>query len=68
MNDISFRILLLAMLFFGLTGKIADVETAFLYGELEEEIFMECPPGMKNKGPDDILALQACIYGLVQAS
>ena len=67
-NDISFRILLLAMLFFGLTGKIADVETAFLYGELEEEIFMECPPGMKNTGPNDILALQACIYGLVQAS
>ena len=47
------------MLFFGLTGKIADVETAFLYGELEEEIFMECPPGMKNTGPNDILALQA---------
>ena len=56
------------MLFFGLTDKIADVKTAFLYGELEEEIFMECPPGMENTGPNDTLALEACIYGLIQAS
>ena len=60
MNDISFHLLLLAMLFFGLTDKIADVKTAFLYGEFEEEIFMECQPGMKNTGPNDISALQAC--------
>ena len=53
------------MILFGLTGKIADVETAFLFGELEEEIFMECPPGMPGVGPEDILALLMCIYGLV---
>ena len=29
MNDISFHLPLLTMLFFGLTGKIADVETTF---------------------------------------
>ena len=33
---------LLAMMVGELSGKIADVETAFLHGELEEEIFMEC--------------------------
>ena len=67
-NDITFRMLLLTMMYFGLSGKIVDVETAFLYGDLEEEIFMECPPGMKDVTSEDVLALQKCIYGLVQAA
>ena len=67
-NDMSFRILLLIMILFGFHGMIADVETAFLEGKLEEEIFMECPKGMKGVSQDDILSLTACIYGLVQAS
>ena len=29
---------------------------------------MECPPGMKNVTSEDVLALQKCIYGLVQAA
>ena len=65
-NDITFRILILAMILFGLSAKIVDVETAFLYGELDEEIYMECPPGMKSKS-DEILILGQCIYGLVKA-
>ena len=56
------------MMYFGLIAKVVDVETAFLYGELEEEIFMECPQGMKGVTQDDTLSLQACIYGLVQAA
>ena len=52
----------------GLIAKIVDIETAFLYGDLEEEIFMECPQGMKNVTKDDVLALLKCIYGLVQAA
>ena len=67
-NDVTFRLLLLAMMYFGLTAKIVDVETAFLYGEIEEEIFMECPPGMKNVTEKNALALLKCIYGLVQAA
>ena len=51
---------------FGLQAKIVDVETAFLYGSVEEELFMECPPGMTDAKNDDILALNQCIYGLVQ--
>ena len=28
--------------------EIVDMETAFLYGDLEEEIFMTIPEGMNN--------------------
>ena len=67
-NDITFRMLLIVLIFFALSAKIADVETAFLYGTLEEEIFMECPPGMPEAQEDEVLLLQKCIYGLVQAA
>ena len=48
----TFHLLLLAMIFFGLTGKIADVETEFLYGASKKEIFKEYWPGMVGVGPD----------------
>jgi len=67
-HDVSFRYMILMMLLHNLDAKIVDVETAFLYGELEEEIYMECPPGMRNVTNDDILLLLQCIYGLVQAA
>ncbi len=72
-NDITFRLLLLLIIKMGLSAKIVDVETAFLYGELEEEIYMDCPPGMTETGvdsvgDDDALLLQRCIYGLVQSA
>ena len=44
-----------------------DVKTAFLNGELEEEVFMEIPDGVKN--PEDIRLTKVCklkksLYGL----
>jgi hypothetical protein len=45
-NDITIRLLLVAMILFGLSAKIVDVETAFLYGELEAEVYMENPEGL----------------------
>ena len=56
-NDIRFRLFLHAKMLFGLDAKIVDMETAFLYGDLEEEIFMECPPGMQGVSHDDALSL-----------
>ena len=67
-HDITFCALLLAMMVEGLSGKIADVETALLHGELEEEIFTECPQGMHTQSDDEILISDKCIYGLVQSA
>ena len=46
---------------------LGDVETAFLYGELEEEIYMKAPKGLVLQEDECLLLLKA-IYGLVQAS
>ena len=67
-NDIIFHILVLMVLHFGYSAKIADIETAFLYGDLEEEIYMECPQGMADVKKDDCIILNKCIYGLVKAA
>jgi len=66
-NDITYRILLIILIVLRLEGKLIDVETAFLYGNLEEEIYMDCPEGMITDGDECLLLLQS-IYGLVQAA
>ena len=45
-HDISFRIALARMMVEKLDSLVMDVETAFLYGDIEEEIFMKSPVGM----------------------
>ena len=49
-----------------------DVETAFLYGEIDEEIFMKSPVGMEEidpgSSPEDCYQLLKGIYGLCQAA
>ena len=47
MNDIMFWVLLLLIDHFGFVAKVVDVKMSFLYGELEEEIYREFPPGIK---------------------
>ena len=39
-HDITFCLLLIAKMIYGLSAKIVDFETAFLYGNLNEDIFM----------------------------
>ena len=67
-NDITIRLLLVAMILFGLSAKIVDVETAFLYGDLEEEVYMENPEGLEDSNDDEALLLLTTIYGLVQSA
>ena len=66
-NDITWRILIIIKMIFGYNAKIVDVETAFLYGNLDEQIFMDCPPGMEHE-EHKCLELNKSIYGLVQAA
>ena len=65
-HDITFCALILAMMVEELSGKLTDVETAFLHGELEEGGFSwSVPMGMDTQSDDEILVLDKCIYGLV---
>ena len=46
-----------------------DVQSAFLYGKLNEEIYMEQPEGFKAQGQErKVFRLLRAIYGLKQAS
>ncbi|KAL7568636.1 hypothetical protein ACA910_022734 [Epithemia clementina (nom. ined.)] len=73
-NDVTFRIVLTRKLVEKLAALSIDVETAFLYGELEEEIYMTVPDGYAEVTEEEIdgavycCALLKSIYGLVQAA
>ena len=69
---VSFRIALARMMVEKLDSLVMDVETAFLYGDIEEEIFMKSPIGMEEidpgSSPEDCYQLKKGIYGLCQAA
>ena len=71
-HDVSFRIALARMMVEKLDSLVMDVETAFLYGDIEEEIFMKSPIGMEEIDPgsslEDCYQLKKGIYGLCQAA
>jgi len=47
-SEVTLRILLVMWIVMDLFAEIADVQTAFLHGDLEEEIFIKIPPGYKE--------------------
>ena len=59
--------MIIAMILYKLDAKIIDIVTAFLHGDLEEEIYMNCPEGIEHK-EDEAVLLQQTIYGLVQSA
>ena len=50
-HDVSFRIALARMMVGKLDSPVMDVETVFLYGEIDEEIVMKSPVGMEEIEP-----------------
>ena len=71
-HDVTFRIALARMMVEKLDSLVMDVETAFLYGEIDGEILMKSPVGMEEIDPgsssEDCYLLLKGIYGLCQAA
>mmetsp|Transcript_14597 Transcript_14597/g.22275 ORF Transcript_14597/g.22275 Transcript_14597/m.22275 type:complete len:143 (-) Transcript_14597:199-627(-) len=65
--DVTVRILLILWMVYMWTTQMLDVETAFLYGDLDVPLYMHIPEGM-DAPPNSCLKLLKTIYGLVQSS
>ena len=64
----SIRIMLALAAHFDYEIWQMDVRTAFLNGELEEEVYMIQPEGFTSIDESKVCKLQRSIYGLKQAS
>ena len=71
-NDITFYLMLSRKLIKKFATRIIDTEWHFLYGELEDEIYMETPAVYAKCEyeieEDEVFILDKGIYGLVQAA
>ncbi|CAB0019867.1 unnamed protein product, partial [Nesidiocoris tenuis] len=63
----SLRLLMAIAVKKGFKFKTFDVKTAFLYSDLQENIFMKVPEGYKN-GDTKVCKLKKSLYGLKQSS
>ncbi|KAI0992496.1 hypothetical protein K3495_g15689, partial [Podosphaera aphanis] len=61
----SLRLLLAISAHRGWKPRQLDIKTAFLYGKLNEEIYMELPEGYRKD--NHVARLNRCIYGLKQS-
>lgn len=64
----TFRMILSFAIQYNLLVHQMDVKTAFLNGELNEEIYMRIPEGIKVTGNNKVCKLNKSIYGLKQSA
>ncbi|BBH03624.1 hypothetical protein Prudu_014548 [Prunus dulcis] len=65
MNTI--RVLLSLAANLGWTLQQFDVKNAFLHGDLEEEVYMDMPPGIDETSQGKVCRLRKSLYGLKQS-
>ena len=63
----SIRLLLAIAAMTCMKIKQFDIKTAFLHGNLTEDIYMEQPDGFSDGNPDNVCKLKKSIYGLKQS-
>jgi hypothetical protein len=59
--------MLIIKLAWNMTCTVVDIETAFLHGDLDEELYMEVSKGLEIKSNKKLM-LRKTIYGLVQSA
>jgi hypothetical protein len=59
--------MLIAKLVWDMTCYMVDIESAFLHGNLDEEIYMEVPKGLEIEHNKKLI-LRKTTYGLVQSA
>jgi hypothetical protein len=64
----SIRVLLSIAINLGWPLQQFDVKNAFLHGDLEEEVYMETPPGLEDSSlVGKVCKLKKALYGLKQS-
>nr|GEZ53274.1 hypothetical protein [Tanacetum cinerariifolium] len=64
----AIRLFLLYASFMGFTVYQLDVKSAFLYGAIDEEVYVMQPPGFQDlEFPDRVYKVEKSMYGLHQA-
>ena len=66
-NDVTFRMIIVMVLVRNMEVRMIDVETAFLHGDLEEEVYMRVPQGLDGHEGKSLL-LRKATYGLSQSA
>lgn len=65
----TFRILLTVAGYKRMTVRHLDVKSAYLHGQLQEEIYMQQPKGFTVRGKEHLVCrLHRCLYGLKQGA
>ena len=54
------------MIHFVFAAKVIDVKAAFLYRDLDEEIYIEYPSSMKDISKGDCIIFEKFIYDLMK--